>query len=835
MRIERIFIVLAVFAAVLTFCGGCGKGGGDELKNYKIYRVEGDDSASLTQFLMDLAEEKAGVSLKNSADDQGSRICLLMSESSANEYGLTLEQLQPKAFVILRREGQLFLLSPTEEGLRRACEYLFYRLVAEEGTLLLKDGERYADTGNRLKEAVYVGERLIDEYVISYEDKEAIPACEELQFYIHETCGRKLPIEKEKEPEGLAIRLLLDEDLAKGEGRTSIQDGRISISGSDAAGLYEEMCLFVNTYLGWMEAGQESARISSVSGTVHVPWDVEEQEAWMPEREAIVVLWNVNYTRGVNLSEAVSLKNNLLDYTEEQLYEYVKMLKFCGFTGVQVTDMCSAWAGADSYRTTHEKLRMIADAAHSLDMKFTLWVWGAKFSGFAWTDDTVSYEAGESGFAYDNPQTLATFEKYYSIYAELADCCDRVISHYYDPGELTLAEDVAFFAKMLRDKFLAVNPDIDFGVSCWVDAYNKGSLVRALGNDITLYEGVFRDENGNEKFRKEIAAFGTRLGTWAWNTCEMEIDQMAQMNFNMDIIRETYQTSREYDGICKPTYWSEMDSNHVLNAFSLYCAGQLLVDPDMDPDILYARLSEAVVGQEYGDAFVQMLRLIQDARSGSTWSQYWWSSEDYILKSEVYPAESILERCNTYIPILQEMIDKGIESRAFPLPIGLEEVLRMMLPHLEQIKGYAQFRIGLGELEEEWRQGAFGESLAERLREIAKPIPDYNTVVGVWGQVEARAQREMVLDFCRRTQVEVPIYPEWDRQRKNYIYGQMATDQKGLQEPLKVWAPYYQYGLAFGEETERLVQELTEEGLLIRNEDGSVSLVDWERYRYHFD
>ena len=69
MRIERILIVLAVFAAVLTFCGGCGKGGGDELKNYKIYRVEGDDSASLTQFLMDLAEEKAGVSLKNSADD----------------------------------------------------------------------------------------------------------------------------------------------------------------------------------------------------------------------------------------------------------------------------------------------------------------------------------------------------------------------------------------------------------------------------------------------------------------------------------------------------------------------------------------------------------------------------------------------------------------------------------------------------------------------------------------------------------------------------------------------------------------------------------------------
>lgn len=101
--------------------------------------------------------------------------------------------------------------------------------------------------------------------------------------------------------------------------------------------------------------------------------------------------------------------------------------------------------------------------------------------------------------------------------------------------------------------------------------------------------------------------------------------------------------------------------------------------------------------------------------------------------------------------------------------------------------------------------------------------------------MEARSQREMVLDFCRRTQVEVPIYPDWDRQRKNYIYGQMAADQKGLSEPLQVYAPYYQYSLAFGEETERLVRELTEEGLLIRNEDGSVSLSDWERYKYQND
>ena len=135
-----------------------------------------------------------------------------------------------------------------------------------------------------------------------------------------------------------------------------------------------------------------SNRISSVSQNIHVPEDDVFREPWIEQREAIIVLWNTNYTRGVSMNEAVSMKTNILDFSEEQLYEYVKMLRFCGFNGVQVTDMCSAWAGADNYGTVHEKIRMIADAAHSMDMKFTLWVWGAKFEGFGWVDPSVSYE-----------------------------------------------------------------------------------------------------------------------------------------------------------------------------------------------------------------------------------------------------------------------------------------------------------------------------------------------------------------------------------------------------------------------------------------------------------
>lgn len=823
--------------ALLFCCGGCGSDGGARIKSYRIYRVEGTDPLEMTQFLTDMARQQAGARLKNTADEGADWISLLSEEGSANEYGYTVEGMEPKGFTIARDGNHLFLLARTDEGLKRACRYLFDSLVDGQGRLLLADGQVYADTGRDMKDAIYIGDAPIGEYTILYGDKGAKAACEELRDYIYRTDGELLAVADSKSREGAGILLSVDGALPAGTGRTVIENGEVSIAGADPDALKREMYLFVNTWLGWMDAGEPEAHISSVGKTVYVPDEVRAvTDSWMEEREAIVTLWNVDFTRGVYKNEATSLKNNILDYTEEQIYEYVKMLKYCGFTGVQATDMCSAWAGTDGYEATHEKIRMMADAAHSLGMKFTLWVWGAHFNGFSWVDDEVSYAAGESGFAYDNPDTVATFEKYYSIYAELADCCDRVIAHFYDPGMLSTSEDVAYFAKMLRSKFLAVNPEIDFGVSCWVDAFEKGAFVRAMGTDITLYEGVFyEDESQYVDFRQSVAGLETRLGTWAWDICEMEIDQLAQMNFNMDIIRKTYQTARKYDEICKPTYWSEMDSYHVLNAFSLYCAGQMLIDPDMDGEELYARLSRAVVGEEYADAFAEMLRLIQDARSGSDWSQYWWPEDSYLLKSDAYPAESILQRCEAYIPVLRELIEKKIESRTFPFPIALEEVFRMMLPHLEQIQEYARFRMELEKLEEEWRQGAQAEALSVKLKEIAEPIPCYNSVIGIWGQIEARAQREMVLAFCERTGAEIPIYPEWDRQRKQYIYAQMVTDQKGIQEPVRAASPYYQYGLAFGEETERLVREMVEEGLLVQEPDGAVYLTDWENYRHHFD
>ncbi len=834
MRKKWGILLVSVLFTVGLLTGCSDKEG--KLQSFKIFQYEDWVSESAIEFFNDTTKVYLDSRLGISDEDKSGRIYLSCGEELASAVGVNLKELEPAAFMVEYRNGSLYLAAPDEEGMNRASAYLLKNLVDEAGNILLKEGECYVDTGKNIKEDIFIGETSISEYTIIYEGKEALSACEELRYYIQQTSKDCLDIISKERASEAAIQLKLDENLSNEEHTISIANGQITIAGKDEKALQEGVYVFVNTYLGWIKAGTEEAANTNNTAVLRIPAELSEQTPWIEEREATIVLWNINYNRGFHLNANTSLKNNIIDFSEEQLYEYVKMLKYCGFTGIQVTEMCSAWAGAGSYESVHEKIRILADAAHSLDMKFTLWVWGAEFNGYGWVDETVSYTPTD-GFVHKNSESVATFEKYYSIYAELADCCDRVIAHYYDPGNLYLAEDIAYFAKMLKDKFHAVNPEIDFGVSCWVDIYDKKIFVDALGNDITLYECGHHDNEGDyDSYRNEVKGLGCRIGTWAWNTCEMEIDQLAQMNFNMDIIRSVYQTARKYDGIEKTTYWSEMDSYHVLNVFSLYCAGQMLINPDTPSEVLFENISTAAVGPEYAKAFAEILDIIQDARSGSSWDTYFWSNENYIVKSDAYPAEHLLTRCDDVMPVLQEMIDKDIESYTLPLPIKLQEVLKMIQPHLEQIRSYAEFRIALTELEADFEQGLEPEELTARVEAISEPVKDYNCIIGTWGQIEARAQQELLAEFCSKAGIEMPRNAVFDNQRKQYILSQLISFQLGKQEPYMLASPYYQWGKAYGvEETTRLVNELVEEGLLVKQEDGTVYLTNWENYRYHFN
>lgn len=806
----------------------------NRLFSYKVGMI-GQNSQSSVEYLLEKAKAEHGVRLKTTMFDAPVfKICLVQDSSYAQGLGYRLDGMGD-SYVITKRGGSVYVLAATDKAMNMACDHLLYKLVGKGLLIDLEEGESIFAQGEFVKESLWIGETPIEEYEIVFAEKEARKAGNELRYYINQTCGIDLNVVAKPQADK-CISLKIDETLMEEEMQILVADGQVVLAAADDEMLLQTVYQFVNTYLGWMDAGRENAHIINKNKSLTIPDNLSDKEAWIEEREAIITLWNINYNRGFYLNTDTTLENNLMDYSKEQLYDYVKMLKYCGFTGIQVTEMCSAWAGAGGYERAHEVIRNLADAAHSLDMNVTLWVWGAEFTGYGWVDESVVYYNWDYEYAYMAPEVVATFEKYYSIYAELADCVDRVIGHFYDPTNLHNAVDIAYFSGMLRDKFHAVNPEIDFGISCWIDAYDKNVFVQMLGTDITLYEGGHHDvESDYESFRNFIASKGTRLGTWAWNTCEMEIDQLAQMNFNLDVIREVYQTAKKYDSIAKPSYWSEMDSYHVLNVFSLYCAGQMLIDPDVDEEVLMTNLTESMVGAEYADALKEMLYIIQDARTGSTWGTYFWSKENHIRTSSDYDAESILKRCNEYIPVLDEMIESELESKSFPLPIRLKELLSMMRPHLVQIRDFAEFRIDFAELEADLEQGASIEEIEKRLYLIGEPIDSYNTIVGTWGQIEARFQREMIVEFCKEFNLQIPIYGEYDRERKNFILASFAMYQRGKTEPMMQATPYYQYGAAYGlDETERLVEEMVQEGLLIRNEDGSVYLTDWENYVYHF-
>lgn len=805
------------------------------LQNYRVSCT--DTSADTADFLTQLCQDKLQLKLSRASDSSHLFITLSGSETEAESYGFSLQGLEDKGFLIVHHGNTLYLLSKTTEGLQRACYQLVYGLTDETGKLLLALDERYVDTGTKVRDEILAGDISMDNYSVICPENISPSCSRDLIYYITQACGA-VPAISETDTGSPSIQLLIDASLSDGSYRLESTDGNITISASGEEALSDGICQFANTYLGWMYAGTDKETLSSDS-VLRIPSDFADTEApWIEEREAIVTLWKINYNRNVFYNNATSLKNDIMFFSDEQLYEYVRMLKYCGFTGIQVTDMCSAWAGAGSYEYVHERLRVLADAAHSLDMKFTLWVWGSAFTGFGWVDDSAVYSSGDYDFAYQNPEVLATFEKYYSIYAELADCCDRVMAHFFDPGYLSYSEDVAYFSRMLADKFWAVNPEIDFGINCYVDIWDKNDFISALGNNITLYEEGHHDNiDSYLSFRSFCSNTGCRLGTMAWNTCEMELDQLAQMNYNPHIIQSVYQTSMQYDEIAKPEYWSEMDCYHVLNVFSLYCAGQLLIDPTRDIEDITYEAALAAVGKKYAADFADILDLIEDARSGESWDTYWWSSENYILKSEAYPAESILTRCDMAISVLQEMIDSDLQANTLPLPLELNEVLQLMLPHIQQIKAYAEFRIGLTEADNMLAAGASLSDIQAQVDSISTPISEYNTIIGLWGQVESRAQQELLWDFCQENNLKMPVDSTFDRERKFRIYSEFVLSQKGQQEPVSRNAPYYQYGIAYGDEaTNRLVNEMIEEGLLSIDEStGAVYLTDWEHYIYSFN
>jgi hypothetical protein len=488
---------------------------------------------------------------------------------------------------------------------------------------------------------------------------------------------------------------------------------------------------------------------------------------WIAEREWTVCPWVPQHVRGAFVNPFADNRMNIWNYGDRQFADYVAMYDAFGYSGVQLMETSYSYSVFGSPEAFQSRQRELAKNARENGQNVSLWVWAAEFSGHGWIDPGVTYEPSGKRSAFDDPDVRRSFEKYYNLYAGLAPCVDRLIGHFYDPGRLTNRQDVFRYMRLLEQKFKAKNPKVRMAIDSWGVSHDY--LRDLIANGFTDYEllemsmpSLFKPGQ-RESFHEEAKRLGLKLGVWGWYTTEYESDQIVSMYVNARLLQNFYRQMREGALKIHPVaYWSEMEAHHLNNIYSMYAAAQLLWNPDRDPDEILAELTDGIWGPVNGPQVLQALQLVQDVRSGPSWETYWWTLPGY--RPETRPPVQDLARAETAISTLERMKTDPAFVPKFPLPFPPAIFIRLMLPHLRQIREFARFRIDMTELKRAMTQGLSKEEAARRLTAIWKPIPDYDTWIGTFGQPEERLQSIMIRKLAEDAGLKVEE-PAWLRAR----------------------------------------------------------------------
>lgn len=566
---------------------------------------------------------------------------------------------------------------------------------------------------------------------------------------------------------------------------------------------------------------------------------------WIPAREVSLCPWESDQIRGNYVNPYASLVPNIYRYSERQMDTYMNMLRQMGFTGVQFIDSCYSWARYGSPEAFHEAMIRMMKAARRAGLKVSLWVWAAFFGGHGWTDPNAVYDPQPGYTAYTDPKVHAFFEKYYNIYAELAPYVDMLIGHYFDPGMLKNNDDIIAYFKLLASKFRAVNPDVRLCMDTWgytygtEQGYAEALAQSNLGDCLILEQPSPAAWPGNSRaeFRSDLKKNGFQVGMWGWYTCEYETDQMAAMYVNGHVLKDRYQAIRsEADHVLHPVYWSEMDAGHLYNLYSLYSAAQLLIDPDRDPDELLREVVGMIWQGEDADTMYDTLKLIQEVRSGDRWDTYWWQQPDFRWgtgdnTSDLRRAEDALQR----VSVLAEK--RNLESVSLSLPFKPWVLAKLTLPHIEQIRLLCRFKDEIRQLSALHAAGATADQLYRKMSDILKPVPDFNTWVGNFLQIEQREQYRIANEFCKKVGIPLPKNPvRRDMLRRNAIET-IAMFQRGMQEPYLFNSSTISFDyLAYPkDESIELIEEMYQDGVIEHVGDGKYRLTNWESHRFGFD
>lgn len=569
------------------------------------------------------------------------------------------------------------------------------------------------------------------------------------------------------------------------------------------------------------------------SALIIPPLNLTEQP-WIAQREWTLCAWEPSRVRGVFRNNNVDGRLNIYAFDKDKLARYVAMYDWFGYSGCQLMETCATYAAFGSKEAAQEWLGEVIDMARANGQEVSLWVWAAQFSGYDWFEPNSFYQTATDQRAFNDPAIRAIFERYYDGYVRHAAKIDRLIGHFYDPGQLTDRRDVFDFMRLLESKAKAKNPNIQMGIDLWAagDDYFQLLVDNGFQDYLMLPVAFPPNYKGDqmEQLYKTGKKLGLRMGCWGWYQTEMETDQMPSMHVNAKLLKDLYNRFRQGAfAVHTPQYYSEMEAHHLNNIYSMYAAAQLLWDPDRNPDQILEEITDAIWGPKNGPRVLQALQLIQDVRTGPTWETYWWTSPGYRLGTE--DPQSDLERAQQCIDDLGSMTIDSTFVPKLPLAVSSQELVELMMPHLKQIRHYSRFRIEVENFKKAAKTGASPDQLQEMLQKAWQPVPEYTTWIGTFGTPELRMQRQIILGLEKEYKIRVNdppylIYKEADR-----VLQQIQNLQRQNKHMVEVNAEVATCQFYWPQQVadERLGW-LVKQGLLVPTSNGNYRLADWENW-----
>lgn len=563
------------------------------------------------------------------------------------------------------------------------------------------------------------------------------------------------------------------------------------------------------------------------------------ESPWIAQREWTICPWAPDRVRRAFANPDVDKRLNIWLYSDKQIKDYTEMFDWFGFSGCQLMETSANYAAMGTREAFQDRQLKFAKAIRENGQNVTYWVWAAQFDDYGWVDRDATYTPAKGNTAFTDPKVRATFEKYYNGYAKMAPYVDLLIAHFYDPGSLTDREDVFSYLKLLNDKFKAKNPDVKLGVDFWAAGtpatYMQQLIDHGFGNSLLLemslpfiYPGTKREELHEEAKRKNL-----KMGMWGWYMTEYETDQLPMMHVNAKVLKDFYQGVKNGAHKIQPiTYWSEMEAYHLNNIFTMYASGQLLWNPDRDPDEILTEIAYGIWGPRNGPGVLEALKLIQDVRSGPTWSTFWWTNKNYILGTT--NAQQDLQRAEKVLAELTNMKTDPDYVSKFPLPFPPETFVELTIPHIRQIRAFAESRVKMDAVRTEAKNGASKEELKRMLQEAWVPVFDYNTWVGSFGQTEAGIQEKMLNALAKEIQIDLET-PGWliyrdagrylqriqNAQRKSRTPIKFSIDGKSVRAGEFTWSV---------EKSKERLDVLIREGSVVKTEDNLYQLANWEEF-----